>query len=377
MSADLLLLHTDIKSYTVIRKLSLQLLILLSVFSFLNVRAQIGGTSTYRFLNLPNSPRVAAMGGNFVAISDNDLSVGLNNPSLITGEMHNAVSLNFVDYFSDINYGFASYSRTYEKAGSFAASMQYINYGRFTYTDETGILTEDAGEFSAGEFALVLGWGRRLDSLFSIGANLKTIYSSFETYNSFGLGVDVAGSYHSPSGFTASLIARNIGTQLKTYTAGNNEPLPFEIQLGISKRLQHLPFRYSVLLTNLQKWDLTYYDPAEDEIDPFTGEVKTKSKAGEFADKAMRHVVIGGEFIPTKNFSFRLGYNYQRRQEMKVHSKRSTVGFSWGIGLRVSKFNFSYARSAYHLAGSPNFLSVAFNLSDFSDNRKSADGGLQ
>jgi len=348
-------------------------LLFITSFLFLTsatIQAQIGGKSTYKFLNLPNSPRVAALGGNFVAISDNDLAVGLNNPSMISKEMHNGLSLNFVDYFADINYGFASYSRTYEKYGSFAATMQYLNYGRFTYTDETGVLDENAGEFTGNEMAFVLGWGRRLDSLFSIGANLKAISSSLESYNSFGMAVDVAGSYHARSGFTASLVARNIGRQLSTYTPGNHEPLPFEIQFGISKKLKHLPFRYSILLTNLQKWDLTYVDPAEETVDPFTGEVKTKSKAGEFADKAFRHVVIGGEFVPSRNFSFRLGYNYQRRQEMKVDSKKGTVGFSWGFGFRVSKFNFSYARSAYHLSGSPNMLSIAFNLSDFSGSGK-------
>lgn len=330
-----------------------------------SAQAQIGGNSTFKFLNLPNSPRVAALGGNFVAIADNDLAVGLNNPSMISSEMHNGISLNFVDYYSDINYGFASYSRTFEKAGSFAATLQYVDYGKFIYTDETGVLDDNPGEFTGNELAFVLGWGRRLDSLFSIGANLKAISSNLETYNSFGMAVDVAGSYHAQSGFTASLIARNIGRQLTTYTPGNTEPLPFEIQFGLSKKLKHLPFRYSVLFTNLQKWDLTYDDPAENTIDPFTGEENTKSKGGEFADKAMRHVVIGGEFVPTRNFSFRLGYNYQRRQEMKVESKSGTVGFSWGFGFRVSKFNFSYARSAYHLSGSPNMLSIAFNLSDF------------
>jgi hypothetical protein len=332
--------------------------------------AQIGGNGTYKFLNLPNSPRVAALGGNFVAIADHDLAVGLNNPSMISKEMHNGISLNYVDYFADINYGFASYSRTFEKAGSFLASMQYLNYGNFTYADETGIVNENAGEFTGNELAFVIGWGRRLDSLFSIGANLKAITSSLETYNSFGMAVDVAGSYHARSGFTASLIARNIGRQLTTYTPGNVESLPLEIQFGLSNKLKHLPFRYSVLLTNLQKWDLTYDDPNENVVDPFTGEVKKQSKAGEFADKAFRHVVIGGEFIPTRNFSFRMGYNYQRRQEMKVESKRGTVGFSWGFGFRVSKFNFSYARSAYHLAGSPNLFSIAFNLSDFSGSGK-------
>ena len=79
----------------------------------------------------------------------------------------------------------------------------------------------------------------------------------------------------------------------------------------------------------------------------------------------MRHIIIAGEFSPSKNFFVRLGYNYQRRQELKVTSKLSTVGFSWGFGLRISRFMFSYARSAYHLAGSPNFITISTNLKDF------------
>ncbi len=322
--------------------------------------AQKGGNQAFSFLNLPNSARVAALGYNFVAIADPDLSIGLNNPSLISREMHNDISLNFVDNYADINYGFVSYSRSWDKLGSFAATVQYIDYGTFKRTDETG---EELGEFAANEFAPVIGWGRRLDSSFAIGANIKGIYSSFENYNSFGLAVDVAGSYINEKGnFVISLVARNIGMQITQFNPGEKEPLPTEIQLGLSKKLAHLPFRYSILLTNLQKWDLTYSDPADDNIDPFTGEIKEKSKAEEFADKAMRHIVVGGEFLPTKNFSIRLGYNYQRRQEMKLESKRSTVGFSWGFGFRVNRFNLSYARSAYHISGSPNIFSLGINL---------------
>jgi hypothetical protein len=325
-----------------------------------NIYGQKGGMQTYSFLNLPNSARIAALGSNFAAINDNDISLVLNNPSLINPELHNDISLSFVDYFADINYGVISYSRTLEKYGSFAGSVQYINYGTFDYTDETG---QENGTFSGGEFAAVIGWGRQLDSSFSLGANLKIISSVLESYNSIGLAVDVAGSYHNiEKGFVMSLIARNIGRQLTTYVPGNLEALPLEIQLGLSKKLAHMPFRYSILLTNLQKWDLTYDDPSEDNIDPFTGEEKEQSKAGEIADMAMRHVVVGGEFVPTKNFSFRIGYNYQRRQEMKVDTKKATVGLSWGFGFRVSKFNFNYARSAYHLAGSPNHISVAISL---------------
>jgi hypothetical protein len=100
------------------------------------------------------------------------------------------------------------------------------------------------GTFTAGEYAFNLGWGRQLDSLFSIGANLKNIYSHLDTYHSYGIAVDVAGTYSSAkSQFTATLMALNIGRQLKYYIDGNNEPLPFEVQLGLSKKLAHTPFR--------------------------------------------------------------------------------------------------------------------------------------
>jgi hypothetical protein len=83
----------------------------------------------------------------------------------------------------------------------------------------------------------------------------------------------------------------------------------------------------------------------------------------------MHHIAIGAELNPSKNVFFRFGYNYHRRKEMIVESRLSTIGFSWGVGLRISKFNISYARSAYHLAGSPNVITLTTNLSDFIDNK--------
>jgi hypothetical protein len=326
--------------------------------------AQTGGKTTYKFLNLTNSARVAALGGNFLTIYDHDLSLALANPSLISNQMHNNLTINFVDYFAGTNYGFAGYGFHSEKMGSFAASMQYYSYGKSDNTNEYG---EVLGQFSAGDYAFNVGWGRRLDTVFSIGANFKMIYSSLETYNSFGLAVDVAGSYIPNETFCASLIFKNIGRQLTAYTNEGVEPLPFEIQAGISKKLAHVPFRYSILLQHLQKWDLTYADPNAP-VDPFTGEVPEESGLDAFADKAMRHIVLGGEFIPAKFLSIRFGYNYLRRQEMKVVSKPGTVGFSWGIGLKVSKFSFNYSRAAYHLAASPNFISISTNLGDWSKN---------
>ncbi len=326
--------------------------------------AQSGGYTAYKFLNLTNSARVAALGANFLTIHDNDLSLALANPSLISTKMHNTLSLNFVDNFAGTHYGFASYGFNLQKFGSFAGTMQYSNYGKSDQTTETG---EIIGQFNAGEYAFNLGWGRMLDSVFSIGANVKAIYSGLDIYNSFGMAVDVAGSYVPNETFCASLLFRNIGMQLTSYTSADTEPLPFEIQAGISKKLAHVPFRYSLLLQHLEKWDLGYTDPNAP-VDPFTGEAATQSGMENFADNAMSHIVIGGEFIPAKFLSIRLGYNYLRRKEMKVESVPGMVGFSWGLGINVSKFSFSYSRSAYHEVGSPNYISVSTNLGDWSKN---------
>lgn len=342
-------------------------IVLLSVLFFsLQSMAQIGGNSVYKFLNLTSSSRAAAMGGSFLAVNDGDITQALFNPSLINPQMDNNLSMSFVDYFTDINYGQASYGKTFNKTGTYVGTMQYLNYGKFTYADETG---QTSGTFAANEFAANLGWGRALDSLFTLGANLKFIYSGLEDYQSYGVAVDVAGTYYNPKNlFTASLIFRNIGTQIKPYRSGNTENLPFEINLGISQRLKYLPFRYSVLLTNLQKWDLTYFDAndPDNKIDPITGEVEDKGDFTDFAQKAMRHVVIGGEFVPSKAFSIRFGYNYQRRQELGNYNKMGMVGFSWGFGLKVSKFQIDYSRATYHLNGSPNYITIRTNLSDFS-----------
>jgi hypothetical protein len=335
------------------------------LFSSGNLIGQIGGKGVYQFMNLPNSARIAALGGNFLTINDNDITLTLANPSLINEKMNNQMGFSFVDYFTDINYGFAQYSRTFDKVGSFVGTMQYINYGKFQEADETGT---QYGSFHAGEYALNVGWGRKLTPRWAIGSNLKFIYSSLESYNSFGMAVDVAGSYFSKDElFDASLIFRNIGYQIVSYRAGNHEALPFEIQAGLSKKFKHIPFRVVALFTHLEKWNVRYDNPVNPAggIDPITGEPNKISGLDQFADNLMRHIIIGGEITIAKFLSLQGSYNYQRRQEMKVPEKLSTVGFSWGFGIKVKQFHFSYARSAYHLVGSPNFITIMVDMDGF------------
>ncbi|HSV87555.1 MAG TPA: type IX secretion system protein PorQ [Bacteroidales bacterium] len=344
-------------------------LLYLAVFCWLmfpkNVLAQQSGR-VYEFLSLPLSARITSLGGFAIPSLDADVESALFYPSLLNPEVNNFLSLNFVDYFSDINYGTVAFAQTFGELGTFSASVQYINYGRFTETDITG---QEIGHFSAGEYSFMAGWGRPLSEHWSIGTNLKLIYSSLHDFNSLGIAVDVSFTYVNPDRlFAAGLVARNAGRQIVHFNQNRSEPLPFDLVFGASKKLPKAPLRFSLAIHNLHRFDLTYTSPLtlpDPNLQDQVNQQTAGNRLSEIADKVLRHIVIGAEFLPTSNFAVRFGYNYRRRQELKVDSRVSTVGFSWGFGIRISRFHFSYGRSTYHLAGAPNHITVSTRLSDF------------
>ena len=325
------------------------------LFFSLKAFAQLGGSTAYAFLNTTSSARIAALGGHFISVRDNDLNLAFQNPALLNKDMHTQLTLSGVSYFADIKYGYAAYANHYPKVGTFSAGIHFVSYGEFQEADITGQIT---GVFKASDYSFNLAYSKPLDSAFNIGATLKTIYAQYETYSSFGLAADVGGSYYNPDiDFAASLVLKNVGYQLKPFREENREDLPFEIALGLSKKLAKAPFRFSLNVTNMQKWDLTYKDPAKEGlVDPITQEPIEETFT--FTNKLMRHFIFGLEFIPSQNFHVDIGYNYRRRQELKEEAKLGLSGFSFGVGFRVSKFHLSYGRAMYHLAGASNHISV-------------------
>ncbi|MCX6325636.1 MAG: type IX secretion system protein PorQ [Bacteroidia bacterium] len=311
---------------------------------------QTGGDNIYEFLNLTHSGLVSSLGGSNVSLPGNNLNLAYHNPALLNSGMNNSLALNYVNYFAGINYGLAMYSRSYPATGNFAAGLTYLNYGSFTGADASGNIT---GDFSAAEYAFSMIYSREIDSLFAVGVNFKPVLSHLENYTSFGFAFDIGAAYHNQSNlFSAGLAIKNAGYQVTTYAGEPHQKLPFEIQAGVSQRLAHAPFRFSLTLRHLEKFDLTYQYSVSDT----TGNYNLLS--AEFFENLMRHFVLGVELIPHKNFYLSAGYNYQRRSELQVDSNVSTVGFSWGFGINTSWMDIEFGRATYHLAGSSSHLSL-------------------
>jgi hypothetical protein len=323
--------------------------------------AQIGGNGIYKFMNLPPSSRTAALGGTQISVIDNDLSLGIQNPALLNPLMHNHLSMSFIDYMADITFGSFAYARNFDSSRiTGIGGIQYINYGTFSRRDDRG---NSLGTFSAAEYNIFAGASTNWKK-FRYGTQVKLLYSSLEHYNSLGFAIDLGGTYEDTSkNLVVGAVIKNVGLQVKKYN-DIREPVPFEIQLGVSFKPEYMPVRFSILAHDLQKPDLTYENPDElKETDLLTGQVIEEKTP--FSEKIARHFNFGAEILLSKNFNIRIGYNHERRKEMLIdNGKRGAVGFSYGFGFKVSKFNISYGRANYHIAGGSNTFTLSSNLSE-------------
>lgn len=337
-----------------LRKLVFLLSLLLSATTF----SQIGGKSVYQFLNLVQSPRQAALGGKTVTVVDYDVNQAFYNPATINEKMSNRLSANYGNYFGEVTYGTAAYAYTYDQhVQTFHAGISYINYGTFEGRDELGNLTSD---FTGSEAALSLGYAYNLPwtDMF-VGANVKLISSTLESYNSWGAAVDLGFLYVDvDNDINYGLTVRNLGFQIKPYQ-DTNEKLPLAIDAGISQLMENVPIRWHVTLENLQQWNIAFSNPnrAQGSLDGSSKEEKVS-----FFNNALRHVILGAELFPEKGFNLRLGYNFRRGEELRIVDKRNFSGISVGFGIRFGKVKFDYSYSRYTIAANTSLFGLMIDL---------------
>lgn len=327
----------------------------------------IGGRHVFSFLALPQSARVTGLGGAQIAVRDDDPVFAISNPAALNPAMSGRLTFNHNFFLGDIQHGYVSYAQQLPRWGfTMHGAVQYMGYGEIKRADEFG---DVQGTVNAGETAWTLGASRPLSDKFSLGLNVRMAFSKLDIYKSSALLADAGLMYaDSASRFTAGLVIRNAGTQLATY-ADIKETLPFDIQLGMSKRLKHLPFRFSVIAHHLHQWDIRYNDPnlQGDEVLLFGDEQPKESKGTAAIDNFFRHLIFNGEFLLGKNegLRFRLGYNHLIKRELTVSNYRSLAGFSGGVGIKISRFRIDFGYGAYHLAGGVAHLGIGTNLRDF------------
>lgn len=300
------------------------------------------GTTVFNFLQLPLSSHAAALGGENISIIEDDITLSMHNPALLSCVSDKTLNLNYMTYMSGSKVVSAAFNKTFGERSTAAIATQYVDYGSFDGYTEENIST---GSFSASDFALYLMYSYLLNDYWSGGVSGKVIYSKYESFNSFALAVDLGINYYNDEKtFSASLAIKNLGGQLKAFDE-NYEKVPLDVVLGISKDLAHAPFRFSLTLNNLNHWDSSYFYNADGEEDGF-GEL------------FLKHCLFGVDYIPSQNFYLSVGYNYRLSKELSGDSG-SWEGFTAGIGITLKRIKIGASYSKLHVSSS----SLLFNLS--------------
>lgn len=320
-----------------------RLLLLISLLSTTFCMSQVGGESVFTFLNLPSSARQMSLGGAALTI-ENDVDMPMWNPAMIDSTLNKQMSVNYTSYLAGISLGSVSYvSSINDKFGMFHGGIQYFDYGTFTRADEFGNIT---GEFKAFDLAISFGYAYAIKNTdFTVGANVKFVNSLIDTYSSVGIAADFSVLYKSKNKRNmASLVVRNVGTQLTAYDS-TKEKIPFQVSLGGSTQLEHVPLKLYFTLDNLQQWDLSVPNPSNETID-IEGNVSQEDISA--LNNASRHAVFGAELFPERKFTFRVGYNYRRAKELSMVNTRTFGGLSYGFGLKLKTLQFNYALTRFH-----------------------------
>lgn len=349
--------------------------LLLLVFLFNSAGAQVtGGRFVMEFLRMPNSPHISALGGMNVANPEPDIALAFQNPSLMRPGLHNQLALGYNGYYAGINVMNLNYGYNVAKLNTaFLFGIQYLNYGSFEQTDNIG---NQFGTFKASDYAITLGASRQYKERWRYGAALKWAHSSLYDKTAAAVLADIGVSYYDTASLiTVGAVAKNIGFTVKRYNPDkSSEPLPFDLQLGLSKAFAHLPLRLMVTAHHLYEWDVRYNNPEDVESTSLFGTADTtQDNKSYFGDKLFRHLTFAAELTFGKRLAVTVGYNHLRRGELKIKDKPGLAGFSFGASVYLNKFQVHYARSYYHVAGAYNEIGLNFAMNKLFNIGKTGD----
>lgn len=287
----------------------------------------------YDFLTIYPSAKASSLAGAFDTYSD-DPNTMFYNPGSISTITKNKISAGFGKYFLDMNFGTLSYAQKYKDIGWFSAGIKYFDYGSFNKVNNELINTGET--FSANDLMISLGYGNLIYENINYGISLKYIYSSIESYKSSALAMDIGFLYLIPSSqIGISLSLNNFGTQLKAYSH-TKEKLPLDLRVGFSKRLEHTPVRVNFTLSKI-------------------------NKSREKLIQHFKSFSVGLEIIFSDYVSARIGYDNEKRQDLKLGSTLGLAGFSTGIGMRIAdRYIFDYGLNSFGKVGANHRINLGY-----------------
>ncbi len=341
--------------------LHFRIIILFLLMSVQGFSQTLGGNSVFNFLKLSNTPQLTALGGVNVSQPSHDVGLAFNNPAQLKPSMHTQMNAVFNNFYSGIKVYHLSLGYHNTKLNTnFAWGLNYFGYGNISETDASGNIL---GKFRPTDWVMQVSASRSYLDKWNYGATLKFISSNYGSYRSNGVALDAGVFYQDTTKlFSASMLAKNMGFQLKKYNGTEADDLPFDLQVGFTKRLRSAPFSFSVTAQRLHQFDIRYNDTI---FNNENGYPNGSTKKISF-NKLLDHFVLASTIYLGDRVEAILGYNFLRRHDLGIgNGGNGLTGFSLGAGVMLGKLQIRYARAYYQNSSAYNQFGLNMTLNEY------------
>lgn len=309
------------------------------------VRAQNSQTA-FQFLEIPSSAHASALGGIAVSIPDEDPSLTVTNPALLSGISTTTVGVTGTEWLQGTVVAGAQYSTPFKERSTYQVSAQLADYGKMKSTTSDGTET---GTFRAKDFNIGVTYAYRLTDDISGGATGHLICSKYSYRQAIAVGADLGLQYSDPQDrFCIGLAAIGLGGQVKAFE-DTFEKLPFNLSAGITWKLEHAPLRFTVSADKLTRWNRSdFYSPDGSDLS--------------MSDIVKRHIAVGADFLVSDNIWIACGCNMQHRAELAGTGRRGMTGINIGTGMELGKIIMGMSYGKYQATTSSLIVNIAYRL---------------
>ncbi len=327
-------------------------------------------TTAVPFLLIAPDSRAGAMGDAGVATSPDANSMHWNPSKYAFVQKQTGFSMSYIPWLRalvpDINLAYLSGYYKFKKSGTLAASLRYFSLGDITFTD---IIGNTIGQFRPNQFAVDVGYARKLGNHFSGGGAIRYIHSNLTsnitvggaaTHSGQAVASDISGFYQSSeteiggkkSIIRAGMVISNLGSKISYSTSGQRDFIPINLRLGTSLHMQldeYNELNFCVDFNKLLVPTPPIYDSVGGQLvvvrgkDPnvsvVSGMLQSFSDAPGGFPEEIKEINIGGgmEYWYAKQFALRMGYFNE------PNTKGGRKYFTFGLGVRYTVFTLDFA----------------------------------
>lgn len=330
-------------------------------------------TTAVPFLRISPDARSGGMGDVGIATSPDANSGFFNIAKTPFNSSKAAVGINYSPWLRDlsVNDVFIASLAGFVKLDdqqAISASLRYFKLGNIQFTDQSG---NDLQQYNPKEFAIDLGYSRKLSSKFSLGLAIRYINSNLTgNFNNGGqtykAGSSVAGDLHlyhqgtkeNGEGFNWGITLSNLGSKISYSKEANQKDfIPANLGVGVAYTKAFDEANKITFAVDLNKLLVPTPPKLETETDSASrarnqgllNKYRDRGVAsswvhsfgeGEGLNEEIQEITLsaGAEYWYNNQFGFRAGYFYENAQ--KGNRKYFTVGAS--IKYNVATLNFSY-----------------------------------